>query len=196
MTDSQTTKKALAASLKKQMETKPLAKISVQDISSGSGLNRQTFYYHFKDKYDLVHWIYYSEAVESIADYRDYGHWSDMAVQILHYLMKNRLFYVNALKTPGQNAFDGYLFEATKDMIKRVVDDASGGLDVSDADKSFIAEFYTFAFVGIVVKWVKTGMKELPETMMKRISDLVDGTLTRALSRHAGLQSQPVEAAP
>jgi len=48
------TKKALAAALKKMMEVKPIDKITVKDLVEICGVNRQTFYYHFDDVYDLL----------------------------------------------------------------------------------------------------------------------------------------------
>jgi len=45
----QTTKKALASSLKKLLAEKTLDKITVIDITNDCEVNRQTFYYHFKD---------------------------------------------------------------------------------------------------------------------------------------------------
>ncbi len=35
----------------------------LQDITKKVGLNRQTFYYHFTDKYDLLRWIYRHDAL-------------------------------------------------------------------------------------------------------------------------------------
>ncbi|GAB6991698.1 dihydroxyacetone kinase transcriptional activator DhaS [Paenibacillus pini] len=186
MSESQITKRAIAASLKELTATNPLSKISIKQIVDHCGLNRQTFYYHFKDKFDLVHWIYYTEAVESIADYCSYDRWIDGINRILSYLTDNRVFYINALNTPGQNAFDGYLFEATHSLIMGVVQDVSATLAISEVDMSFIAEFYTFAFVGIVVKWVKGGMNEAPEDVVERIRDIVSGTLQPALMRYSG----------
>ena len=46
---SQTTKRALEASLKKLLLQKPLNKITINDITEDCGVNRMTFYYHFKD---------------------------------------------------------------------------------------------------------------------------------------------------
>ena len=77
MSESQITKKALALSIKKLMETIPLAKLSIHQIVDNCGINRQTFYYHFKDKFDLVNWIYYTEAIENIDNSIKYGHWTD-----------------------------------------------------------------------------------------------------------------------
>ena len=58
MPDSYITKKALAASLKELMEEMPFEKITVGDICNKCAMNRKSFYYHFKDKYDLVNWIF------------------------------------------------------------------------------------------------------------------------------------------
>ena len=59
---SQTTKRALEASLKKLLLQKPLNKITINDITEDCGVNRMTFYYHFKDIYDLVDWILVEDA--------------------------------------------------------------------------------------------------------------------------------------
>ena len=48
---SQLTKRALEESLKKLLLKKPLTKITINDIAEDCGINRMTFYYHFKDIY-------------------------------------------------------------------------------------------------------------------------------------------------
>lgn len=188
MSESQITKKALAASIKQLMETVPLAKISIQEIVDNCGLNRQTFYYHFKDKFDLVNWIYYSEVIESIADSKHYDNWSDGILKILLHINKNRAFYINALNTPGQNAFDGYLFEVTHKLAMGVVNEVAEGMNVFDPDKNFIADFYTHAFVGLTVQWIKKGMHDPPEIIVDRLKDLVEGSVFRAVTRYANPQ--------
>lgn len=185
MSESLITKRALSASIKQLMEKVPLAKISIQDIVDNCGLNRQTFYYHFKDKYDLVNWVYYSEVIESISEYSNYDHWSDGIYRVFLNLVKNKEFYVNALNTPGQNAFDRYLFDVTHEQnLMKVVNEVSVDMHISEVDKKFIADFYTYAFVGITVEWAKNGMKESPEKMRDRIKDAVDGSMLRALTRY------------
>ena len=53
---SQITKRALEQSLKNLLLQKPLTRITINDIAEDCGINRMTFYYHFKDIYDLVEW--------------------------------------------------------------------------------------------------------------------------------------------
>ncbi|WP_160677590.1 dihydroxyacetone kinase transcriptional activator DhaS [Clostridium sp. C8-1-8] len=184
MSESLITKRALAASIKQLMETIPLSKISIQEIADNCGLNRQTFYYHFKDKFDLVNWIYYTEVTKNIDNCRHYDNWPDGMYRTLCYLMNNKSFYINALNTPGQNAFDGYFFEFSYELILGVVNDLSTQLKVSQKDKKFICEFYTHAFVGIIVQWIKGGMKESPKTMVEQIRNIVEGSMLGALARY------------
>ena len=54
---SQLTKRALEQSLKNLLAYKPLTKITVGDIADDCGINRMTFYYHFKDIYDLADYL-------------------------------------------------------------------------------------------------------------------------------------------
>ncbi len=55
---STTTKESLAAALKQMMNVKPIGKITVKDLVEICGVNRQTFYYHFDDVYDLLEWVF------------------------------------------------------------------------------------------------------------------------------------------
>ena len=61
---SQTTKRALSASLKNMLLQKPLSKITVNDIAEDCGVSRMTFYYYFTDIYDLVEWTCQEEAAK------------------------------------------------------------------------------------------------------------------------------------
>lgn len=63
---SQTTKRAIAASLKKLLETTPLSKITIADIAEDCCISRMTFYYHFQDIYDLVKWICFDEGSRAL----------------------------------------------------------------------------------------------------------------------------------
>ena len=66
MSEANVTKNALAASMKKLMRMRPFEKISVSDICNDCGINRKSFYYHFRDKYDLVNWIFYVGFIEEL----------------------------------------------------------------------------------------------------------------------------------
>ncbi|MGL4485127.1 MAG: TetR family transcriptional regulator, partial [Anaerovoracaceae bacterium] len=61
------TKQALGAALKKLLSERTLEKISIKDISKECAVNRQTFYYHFKDVFDLFEWVFTEDTKKAIS---------------------------------------------------------------------------------------------------------------------------------
>lgn len=68
---SQITKRALEQSLKNLLREKPLSKITVTDITEDCGISRMTFYYHFKDIYDLVEWACAEDVARALQNKKD-----------------------------------------------------------------------------------------------------------------------------
>ena len=110
--DSNITKNALAASVKNLMKEKSFQKISVSDICKECGMNRKSFYYHFKDKYDLVNWIFYVDFIGKI-NINSYEDVWDFFYDVCEHLYNERDFYRNALEFDGQNSFKEYFFNST-----------------------------------------------------------------------------------
>ena len=102
--DSNLTKRALAAAMKELMEQMPFSKISVSDIAEQCGMNRKSFYYHFKDKYDLVNWIFDMEYLQ-LSSRQDYAGIWDFLTELCSFFYENRSFYRRALRIEGQNSF-------------------------------------------------------------------------------------------
>ncbi len=184
MSNSLITKKALGNSLKSFMTKKPLNKITVRDVVEDCGLNRQTFYYHFEDIYDLLDWIYKTEAVESISQYRSYTTWTDGFYKIFLYIQNNKDFCYNTLNSLGRNHLDYYLYSVTNDLIMGVVNEVSQNMNVKQKHKEFIANFYTQAFTGLVIQWMKEGMKEDPKIIIEELNELIEGNFKKALERY------------
>ena len=71
---SQITKRALEESLKNLLLQKPLNKITINDIAEDCGINRMTFYYHFRDIYDLVEWSCLEDVDRALNDKKHMRH--------------------------------------------------------------------------------------------------------------------------
>ena len=65
------TKEALANALKNLLKQKSLSKISVKDITDYCNISRNTFYYHFKDKYELINWIFRTDMLTNVNTFDD-----------------------------------------------------------------------------------------------------------------------------
>jgi probable dihydroxyacetone kinase regulator len=179
------TKQALANSLKKLMNRTSLEKITVIDIVTDCGVNRQTFYYHFQDIYDLLGWIYKTEAIDSIAEYKSYHTWQQGFLKIFHYVSDNKGFCLNTIYSLGRDHLDRFLYQVTFDLLMGVIEEVAAGADVPPEDKKFMADFYSFAFIGILISWLKTGAEEKPEHIIENISRLIEGDIVKTLKKYS-----------
>lgn len=66
------TEEKLGRALKDLMSKEPLDQISVKRLTAICGINRQTFYYHFRDIYDLLTWIFLNETIQEIKNAETY----------------------------------------------------------------------------------------------------------------------------
>ncbi len=181
---SQTTKRALEASLKKLLAQKPLDKITISDIADDCGINRMTFYYHFKDLYDLVEWCLIEDTSKTLAGNKTYDTWQQGFLQIFEMVLENKPLILNAYHSISREQVETYLYQVTYNLLIGVVDEKAAGVRVRDEDKKFIADFYKFAFVGLMLDWIRAGMKEDPQQIIDRLSVLIHGDVTRALNKY------------
>lgn len=177
------TKKALATSLKKIMAKTSLEKITVTNIVVDCGVNRQTFYYHFKDIYDLLGWIYKTEAVGSISDYKSYKTWQQGFLKIFQYVSSNKTFCMNTFHSMGREHLEDFLHDEIFALLIGVVEEVSKETTVPLEDKKFIADFYTFAFIGVLTSWMKDNMKPTPESIIEKLEKLVSGDIEKAIQK-------------
>lgn len=78
MPDANMSRKTLSFALTELMKTESFQKISISDICDLCNMNRKSFYYHFKDKYDLVNWIFDNEFIAAVQRERDKDAWEFM----------------------------------------------------------------------------------------------------------------------
>ena len=178
---SEITKRALEASLKNLLLEKPLDKITVKDIAEDCGINRMTFYYHFKDIYDLIEWSCEEDAVKALEGKNTYDTWQQGFLQIFEAVLSNKPFIMNVYHTVNREQVERYLYKLTYKLLFDVLEEKGAGMSVKQEDKMFIANFYNYAFVGLMLEWVRGGMKEEPQHMIDQLTPLMQGNLARAL---------------
>ena len=178
----QMTKRALEASLKNLLLQKPLNKITINDITEDCGISRMTFYYHFKDIYDLVEWSCMEDAARALEGKKTYDTWQEGFLNIFRAVQANKPFVMNVYRSVSRERVEQYLKPLIHNLVLGVIEEKSAEMAVSEADKSFIAYFYEYAFIGIMLDWISENMKGDPEIIVERTSKLIHGSIIRALN--------------
>lgn len=183
------TKEALAETLKELLLHKTLDKITVKDVVENCGVNRQTFYYHFQDIYDLLSWLFVQEAEKTLKENRTHDTWKIGLLQGLYYIREHKKLIVNAYHSVARENLERYLYNITYDLMMFVIEEEARDMDVSKKDKKFIADFYKYAFVGLVLEWIRNGMKEEPKDIVAQLGRLLDGNFKKDLSKFGKKES-------
>ncbi|MCH4266559.1 MAG: TetR/AcrR family transcriptional regulator [Solobacterium sp.] len=177
------TKKVLAQSLKQLASEKPIEKITISEIAKMSGVNRQTFYYHFSDIYDLIEWIYTTEAAKVLGSHHTYDTWQEGLTEILAYIQSDRAFVMSTYHSLSRENLERFLYSRTEVLVRDVVDELSRNKNVSEEDRAFIADFYKYAFTGLVLDWISKGMNESPKLLVERLDRVILGSMPQAVER-------------
>ena len=180
---SEITKRALEQSLKNLLLKKPLTKITINDIAADCGINRMTFYYHFKDIYDLVEWSCLEDARRALEEKKTHDTWQQGFLQIFEAVRENKPFVMNVYGCVPREQVEKYLKPLVDSLLLEVIGEESGKLRVRDEDKKFIADVYVYIFIGLMLDWIKDDMKENPKKIVDRLATLISGSVSVALSR-------------
>ena len=172
MPRSNQTKHLLAQSLQELMATTPLEKISVNDIVDHAGVGRNTFYYHFEDKYALLNWIYYTELMLPLAEGSAPEDWPRRVARMLDRMREEGAFYRRALRGEGQRGFEALLTAMVRELAAGLLEQADRPGET--ADKAFLASFFAYGVTGMVTAWVQDGMQEPPEQAAARWQALLE----------------------
>ena len=175
------TKHALAESLKKLLLKKPLNKITINDLTTDCGISRMAFYYHFKDIYDLVEWVCLEESRKALQGKKTYDTWQEGLLQIFEAVYENKPFIINAYNAVSREQIENFLFQLTHDLIISVVEEQARSTSLTQEQKSFIADFYKYSFVGIMLDWIKQGMKEDYEEIARMIAITLHGGIANSI---------------
>ena len=177
------TKAALEASLKKLLLKKPLDKITINDLTTDCGISRMAFYYHFKDIYDLVEWSCLEDAKRALDEKKTYDTWQQGLLQIFEAVQDNKPFILNVYRSVSREQVENYLYKVTYDLLEGVVEEQAQGMSVRDEDKAFIATVYKYAFVGLMLDWIKNDMKGDSQLLVDRLELVIHGNVRAALER-------------
>ena len=186
----QKTKMALAASLNKLLRTKPLNKITITDLTEDCQISRMTFYYHFRDIYDLVGWICMEEGGRAIGSCKDYATWQEGFRSLCESVLENRGFVEAVYRSVRHDHIEEYLYRVIYHLVFEVVKERTGSEPIPETEKARIAEFFTMAFLGTALKWVQKGFPESPEELTLGLSRIVNGQIDLAIRNYRSWAAQ------
>lgn len=177
------TKKALADALMDELNKKPLDKITVQELTDKCGLTRNTFYYHFRDIYDLLSHIFLDEMEYLRVQYAEKLDWEDGLEYGLNYLYEHKAAIKNINESSSHDLLSRFMNHVANEhsvaVIKLEYNNPDNELD--PATLKIVAKFYKSALLGALLDWIATDMKDPPGELAKYYNAMFRGTFEAAI---------------
>lgn len=176
------TKKAIAASVTRLLEKKPLDKITIREITDDCGMTRNTFYYHFQDIYDLCSWIFAIQAEELLERYlRGGSGLGEMFLEGLEYLYENKPMVKHVYDSISRGDMSFYLTQLISKYAMELIEPYAVDVAVGEEAIKLSAEFYQHAFTARVLQWISDDMDLAPEKLAMMCECMFRGTVKGAL---------------
>ena len=164
-----------AKAIKSLIKTQPLDKITVTDIVFQAGKTRQTFYRHFKDKYDLVNWYFEKLVLKSFEEMRQGGSLQEALNLKFAFIEQEHAFFKEAFKSNDYNNLIHYDFCCIYDFYKKFIYKKTGK-DLSK-DIDFLLNMYCRGSVDMTVDWVLNDMPIKKEEIVQYLMDAIPDKL-------------------
>ena len=176
------TKREIKRAFRRLLLTHPLNKITISEIADECGINRMTFYYHFKDIYELIEWSCVYDIEKVLEENKHKESWQEEFLQVFLAFLENKEFVLKLNKSNLRGHVEKLLNDFTYDLIFKVVETQSANMKVREEDKIFLADFFKHAFCGVLADWISGGMEKDPKQIIDRLGIIVKGDILKALN--------------
>ena len=88
---------------------------------------------------------------------------------------------MNVYHSVNREQIETYLFHLTHDLLYGVVQEKAKGTGISEADQNFIADFYKYSFTGVMLDWIKDGMKADYHVIAEKMHCTVEGNVVNSI---------------
>ena len=171
------TERAMMAAFLKLLEKRSMDKITVKDIIEEVGVNRNTFYYHFEDIYDLIDSIFHEEMKNVAAELRDDSTFESIMQRAAQILLDNRAAIRHLYDSKSRDVIYKYLDKVTGLFIDKLVRQKADGTEINEEGIKFITYYYASATISHTLNWIEKGMPAYNDDLIKIMATSFDATI-------------------
>ncbi len=175
MAASELTKKAITEAFLEILTEKPLEKITVNDITSRCGINRNTFYYHYQDIPSLLENILSEAADTFVLEYPQLNSIDECLAAAMEFARANKRVIMHIFSS-GSHSNISSLWKICDHVIRKYSETVFPDAPISDSDRELFIRYHKCATFGLIIDWLQSGMDEEYVADMQRICQLKRGS--------------------
>ena len=174
------TEHRLAEALKEMMSEMSLDDISVTLLVKKCRVNRQTFYYHFHDIYDLLTLVFLDEKIDGVDEVTNIR---QLMKCIFDYYQKNKNFIDATNNSAAKDLFESFIYNITYRVILKIVNEQKDSKKLHHNDRKSIARFYSQAYANSIVYYLSTYKNKTLDGLLACFSFESEDNFARAVEK-------------
>lgn len=157
---SKLTQKAIQNSFVKLLDSKPIDRITIKDITDDCGISRNTFYYHYADLPALVEEVLMNNAEELMQAYPSIESLEECLNVGARYVLGFRRAATHIYDSKHREVYDRCLMNVLRRIVTAYFDMALPDDKFSTEERDILIDYYKCVCYGIIADWCNNGMRE------------------------------------
>ena len=154
------TKEIIARTFTELLDEKPMSKVTVKDIVERCGVNRNTFYYHFRDIPDVVEFILKKKWDEILEAPQEKASILECMEEMAALVRSNRKLMLNVYRSVKRDTFLFYMNEVATYIITEYFDKNMNEFNLDKREIQMLIKYYKCLFIGILIEWLDHGLED------------------------------------
>ncbi len=163
------TRKAIREAFLQLLEERMLSEITVKDIVERCGINRNSFYYHYRDLPALIEEIVQEEADAVIAEHASLHDIVDCFDAVVSFVTHRKRAILHIFRSVSRDVFERYLMKTCRYFVDTYLTAALMGEPVDPKDREAAVHFYACTCFGLIIDWLSQGMPEQTVHTCRRV---------------------------
>ena len=169
----------------KLLEERPLSQITVKDIVAESGVNRNTFYYHYADLPTLIESIIIEQTETIISAHHTFESIESAILTALEFTLRHTRAVMHLYNSSNRDIFNQYFMQISEHVITEYFETLCRDISISDQDKALLIHYHTCLAFGQAIDWIRKGMTTDIIKQFERLCELYKGIPEEIIRRAA-----------
>lgn len=164
------TRQAIVSTFDEMITEMPFDKITVSALVKRCTISTNTFYYHFKDIYDLLDVWMQTEMGTFMSIDMPYEDWTTSAKLMLEHCKEKKPAVMHVYNSVSRDSLEQYLFNRSNDLVCKYVSRYSVGKQVPQEKLDELAEFFRLCLVSHFLRFLWTKMSGDIDSIINRLA--------------------------
>lgn len=169
-------KETLVQTARKLIREKPAKKLTVKDVAEACRVTRQTYYYHFRDIPDLLHWMMEQDLNTAVEKSLKTESREEAMRYFFDFALEYRSLIEMGLNTNYRDEVGSMFIEGIRTYLIKLLEKNGSSQKMSISDMKIALNYHAYAIAGILQEWSEQDTRNMDQ-VIHQVCQLMAGEL-------------------